>query len=127
MFHNAQYLIGSSIIATVISLILVILLYIYVLPESKRPHLNKLFTFIHDFLSIKTLWIDKIFRFFFVLSAVSSLVYGIFMLFNDSTFLMGLGMIIFGPIASRVFYEIMLLTVMLVQNVIEINEQLKKR
>ena len=124
---NVQYLIGSSIIATVISLILVILLYIYVLPESKRPHLNKLFTFIHDFLSIKTLWIDKIFRFFFVLSAVSSLVYGIFMLFNDNTFLLGIALIVFGPIVSRVVYEIMLLTVMLVQNVIEINEQLKKR
>ena len=127
MLRNAQYYVGSSIIATVISLILVMLLYIYVLPENKRPHLNKLFTFIHDFLSIKTLWIDKIFRFFFVLSAVSSLVYGIFMLFNDTTFLLGLGMIIFGPIASRVVYEVMLLTVMLVQNVIEINEQLKKK
>ncbi len=127
MLSNIQYYIGSSIIATVISLILVILLYIYILPENKRPHLNKLFTFIHDFLSIKTLWIDKIFRFFFVLSAVSSLVYGIFMLFNDATFLLGLGMILFGPIASRVVYEIMLLSVMLVQNVIEINEHLKKK
>ncbi len=118
-------LIGSSIIATVISLILVILLYIYILPESKRPHLNQLFRFIHDFLTIKSLWIDKIFRFFFVLTAVSCLVFGVFMLFDDSTFLAGLLMIIFGPILSRVAYEMMLLMIMLVENVMEINKKLK--
>lgn len=122
-----KYLTGSSIIATVISLILVILLYIYVLPESKRPQLNKLLTFIHDFLTIKNLWIEKIFRFFYVLSAVSSLVFGIFLIFKDTTFLAGIALILFGPIASRITYEAMLLPVLLVQNAIEINERLKKK
>jgi hypothetical protein len=122
-----KYLTGSSIIATVISIILVILLYIYVLPESKRPQLNKLLTFIHDFLTIKNLWIEKIFRFFYVLSAVSSLIFGIFLLFKDTTFLAGIALILFGPIASRITYEAMLLPVLLVQNAIEINERLKKK
>ncbi len=122
-----KYLTGSSIIATVISLILVILLYIYILPESKRPYLNKLFTFIHDFLSIKSLWMEKILRFFYVLSAVSSLVFGIFLLFNDLTFLVGVLLILFGPIVSRITYEVMLLPVLAVQSLFEIREELKKK
>jgi hypothetical protein len=54
-------------------------------------------------------------------------VFGIFLIFKDTTFLAGIALILFGPIASRITYEAMLLPVLLVQNAIEINERLKKK
>ncbi len=120
-------MIASSIMAVVISLVLVVLLYIYILPEAKKPYLNQFFQLVHEFLTIKTLWVDKIFRFFYVFSAVSSVVYGVFMLFNDFTFVIGLISLLLGPIACRIVYELLLLQIILVQNVMEIKDQLKKR
>lgn len=113
----------TSIIAAIISIILVIVLYIFILPDAKRPMLNKFFQMVHDFLKIKRLMIESIFRFIYILSVVLSVVEGIFLLFDN--FGKGILLIIFGPIISRIIFEILLMGVVLVKNVMEINNHLK--
>jgi len=114
---------GKQIFAIIISIILVLGLYLFILPDSKRNTLNKFFKAIHDFLKIKKLMIESIFRFLYVFCVVFFIVDGIFTLFNS--FGTGLLMIIFGPIVSRITFELLLMSVILVKNVMEINNHLK--
>lgn len=113
----------TSIVAAVISLIITIGLYIFILPDSKRASLNNVCKKIHDFLKIRGLITEAIFRFLYVSTVVSCVVEGIFLLFED--FGKGLLLIILGPIASRILFEVLLIAFLLVRNVIEINNHLK--
>ena len=114
---------ATSIIAFIISIAIVIALYIFILPDEKRSTLNKGFQMVHDFLKIKKLMIESIFRFVYVLAVVSSVVEGILMIFSDPG--KAILLIIFGPIVSRIVFEFLLLGVVLVKNVMEINNHLK--
>lgn len=109
--------------ALIISLLLVVALYIFILPDKKRASLNKFFKVVHDFLKIKRLIVESIFRFIYVLCVAFTVVFGIFELFDSPE--IGLLLIIFGPIVSRIVFELSLLAVLLVKNVIEINNHLK--
>lgn len=106
------------------SVIIAIALYIFILPDSKRPSLNKVLRVIHDFLKIKTLMIENIFRFVYVVAVIFSILFGFYYLF--STGAEGLLIIIFGPFVCRIVFEMMLLAVILVREVMEINSRLKR-
>ncbi len=121
-----MYVVVSSVMASIITLVLVVLLYKYILPEGNRPKLNRFFTLVHDVLTINSLWLDKILRFLYVVSAVGTVVFGFFCLFNSETYLIGAGLILFGPIACRITFEILMFAVLAVENIMEINEKLKK-
>lgn len=112
-----------SVISFILVLVLVVLLYIFVLPDSKRATLNKPLLFIHDYFKVKNLVVESIFRFIYVFSVVLILVAGFLNLFEH--FFTGLAMIIFSPIICRVTYEFVLLSILLVKNVMEINNHLK--
>lgn len=120
MYMDSQTFLVISVILT---LVLVVLLYIFVLPDAKRASLNKPLRFIHDFLKIRKLMIESIFRFIYVVSVVACVVCGFFLLFRS--FLTGLALILLGPVACRIVYELLLLSILLVKNVLEINSHLK--
>lgn len=107
-----------------LSVIIAIALYIFILPDSKRSSLNKVLRVIHDFLKIKTLMIENIFRFVYVVAVIFSILFGFYYLFTESA--AGLLIIIFGPFVCRIVFEIMLLAVILVREVMEINSRLKR-
>ncbi len=112
-----------GVIAFIVTVVLVAILYIFVMPDEKRPALNKYFRRIHDFLKIRSLMIESILRFVYVFSVVYSVVGGFLSLFDN--FWLGLLSIVFGPIVCRVIFEALLLNIILAKNVIEINNHLK--
>ena len=124
-----------SILATVAATVLA---YIFIIPEKKRAGLNNLGKFIHDLLNFKFLIIEKILQFFYVLATAFSLCFGFFMLFaveehwsyyrgryTEWIGYWGLLILIAGPIAIRLVYELAMMGIMLVKNVIQINNKLK--
>lgn len=125
------------VIAVTLSVVATVLLYIFVLPEKKRESLPKIGQIAHDILHFKSLFIEKIIRFFYVLSTVTCILVGFFMLFgiehyesyyrDYTTWYGGYGilLILFGPIVLRIVYETIMMGILLVKNVMEINNKLK--
>ena len=113
---------STFVIAMIITLIIVIALYVLILPDSKRPMLNSFFKGVHDFLKVKKLLLEEIFRFVYIFAVVACVVLGFIGLFKS--FGMGLLIMILGPFACRIIYECMILGLILVRNVIEINNYL---
>ena len=113
---------STFVIAMIITLIIVIALYVLILPDSKRPMLNSFFKGVHDFLKVKKLLLEEIFRFVYIFAVVACVVLGFIGLFKS--FGTGLLIMILGPFACRIIYECMILGLILVRNVIEINNYL---
>lgn len=119
------------IIAMILSIIAVVFLYVFILPDKKRSTLTKPLLVIHDFLKIKKLMIESILRFLYVYSVVESVIGGFvkiqFAFFSEDgfAFLEGMLVMILGPILWRIVYEALLMGVMLVKNVMEINNHLQ--
>ncbi len=119
---NARGTIISTVVGIVVALILTILLYVFILPDSKRNSLKQPWRSIHDILKIRGLMIEAIIRFLYVFCTVSSLISGFIMLFKSFGF--GLLLIIVSPIVVRIIFEILMLRVLEVKNIIEINSTL---
>lgn len=111
------------ILGILAAIILTILLYVAVLPESKNGKLGKFGQFLHDFFTFKKLYIEAVLRFLYVLSTMLCIAIGFFSMFGAS-FFSGLGLMILGPIVVRIAYELIMLVIILVSNVIAINRKL---
>jgi hypothetical protein len=125
------------IIAATLTVVATVLLYIFVLPEKKRDGLPKVGQIVHDILHFKSLFIEKIIRFFYVLTTVWCVLTGFLMLFGITTYEgyyyshtewyggYGILLMILGPIALRVVFETIMMGILLVKNVMQINNKLK--
>ncbi len=117
-----------GIISGLVSLVCSILVWILVMPEKKRPKLNAFFTFVSDVFNFRSLLIEKILKFTYLLLTLFAILFG-FLAFvvsiNDGrAALMGLLVMILGPIALRLIYELSVMAVLLVKNVIQINNKM---
>ena len=114
----------------VVALVLTILMYVLVLPESRRSSLNGFFRSLADIFNFKSLLLEKILKFLYVFSTLSILAFGILLfLFTlpsgyPSQCLTGLLTAVLGPVALRIVYELLMMGILLVKNVIEINKKL---
>ena len=129
--YNYGYSSGGSggtltIIAVVLAIIAAIALMIFVAPESKREQYknNKAFVFINDLLNFKALLIDKILKFLYILCTCLVIFVGFFNLFVKGGFLSGLLTMLIGPFVVRIVYEMLMLLILLVRNVIQINKKM---
>ena len=115
------------IIAALLAIVGSVLAFIYILPESKRPKLNVFFKKLADIFNFKSLLIEKIIKFTYVLVTLFTILYGFFMLFmqtfGQSLALPGILVMILGPIAIRLTYEMTMMFIILLKNVIEINNK----
>ena len=117
-----------GIISALVSLVCSILVWVLVMPEKKRPTLNAFFTFVSDVFNFRSLLIEKILKFTYLLLTLFAILFG-FCAFvvsiNDGrAALIGLLVMILGPIALRLIYELSMMAVLLVKNVIEINNKM---
>ena len=127
-----------AIIAAVLAVGATIAAFIFLLPEAKRPKLNKFLGTVSDILNFKTLFIEKILKALYVFATAFALIFGFLMLFSfvkvggywgtASTIhwygYYGLLIMIGGPIAIRLTYEVIMLFILLVKNVMDINKKL---
>ena len=116
------------IISIVAAFIATILLFILVLPDKKRVNLNGFFKGIADIFNFRTLLIEKIVKFLYTFTTIAAILFGFFMLFMQefgrSLALYGLLVMFISPIAIRLMFEITMMAILLVKNVIEINNKL---
>ena len=137
-----------AIIASILSIIATIFAFVYLIPANKREGLNNFGKLIHDTLNFKTLWIEKICKFFYVLSTAFALVIGFLMLFwveeiyhynynsyygyyPDSYYITkqwvgyyGLIVMILGPVLIRIIYEGLMMAILACKNIMDINNKL---
>ena len=122
------------IIAVVLAIAATVLAFIFVVPEKRREKLNAFGKFLHDLCSFKFLVVEKILQALYIFSTAFIILYGVLQLFNvqrdywtgASRWMGGTGLlcIIVGPIAVRLSYELMIMAILLVKNVISINRKL---
>ena len=112
----------------ILALIGTILLSIFVIPEKRRSSLNGFFKAIADICNFKQLIIEKILKFLYTFLSLFIIVMGLFIMFSgyDGMALSGLLTMILGPVIIRIAYELIMMTVLLVKNVIDINKKLTK-
>lgn len=133
---NVCYALG-----TIAAIILTILLYVKVLPRKLDGSFsNKFFQFLHDFFHFKKLYIEEVLKFIFVLATVACICEGVFLVLGyqerwsyyggttrESTIGMGLVLMICGPIALRLAYEMVMMFILAVKNIMEINNKLPEK
>lgn len=118
--------VSSILIISVVALLLAIagtiLTYIFIMPKNKAKDLNKYLLFVRDTFQFKTLWVEHIFKAMYVFTTIFIIAYGFCMMF--ASFLTGLLMMVFGPIALRITYEMIMMFIILVKNVSDIRNKL---
>lgn len=129
-----------SVLATIIATVLA---YIYIIPKNRRGKLNKPGQFLHDALNFRFLIIEKIVQFSYVVATAFCICGGFFMLFwFEQSYIwgyyggyytsqwrgwIGLLLMLLGPIAVRIVYELAMMGILLVKNTIQINNKLKNQ
>ena len=127
----------AAFIGIAATIVLTILAYKFIIPEKKRAGLNKLGQFLHDIFNFKFLIIEKVLQFFYVLATIACVCVGLSMIFGVTAYewrdkiysewygLYGILTAVVGPFAIRLSYEIFMMGVLLVKNVMQINKKLK--
>ncbi len=126
-----------TIIGAILALAATIVAWIMIVPENKRPKLNKFFQYLHDLFNFKSLWLEKILKFLYIFETFACVIVGFVLLFNFSSYSgiygrshvrwngwIGLLLMIFGPIINRIIYEFLMMLVLLVKNTMDINDKL---
>lgn len=129
--------IATLIIAGISAIALTVLAGIFILPEKRRAKNNKIFRILSDIFTFKDLLLGKIITYLYTFCTIACVVTGVLLLitvdYYDSPwsglnlyYRGGWGLIILvgGPIAVRILFEISMMFVLLVQNTISINNKL---
>lgn len=128
--------IAFVVIAFILSLVAVVLAFIFIVPEKKRAKLNKFGQLLHDILNFKFLIVEKILQALYIFATAFVIICGFLMLFyveegyyNSSQWQGGKGLLlmILGPIVVRLIYELLMMFILVVKNVISINNKLKNQ
>ena len=122
------------VIALVLAVVATVLAFIFLVPEKRREKLCAFGKFLHDALNFKYLIVEKVLQALYIFATAFVILYGVLQLFNVQTSYWGGGatwmggrgllLIILGPIAVRLSYELMMMVILLVKNVMEINRKL---
>ena len=128
-----------AILSFIFALAASILAFIFIVPEKRRSRLNKFGKFLHDLCNFKFLIIEKILQFCYVFATAYSIIGGFFTLFQVETYYgyysthtewvgwRGLLIMILGPIFIRIGYELIMMALLAVKNIIQINNKLKNQ
>lgn len=120
-----------SIIALVLAIVATILAFIFIVPEKRREKMGKFGKFLHDTCNFKYLIVEKILQALYIFATAMIIFTGFFMLFCSdwSGWMGGKGILlmILGPIALRLVYELLMMAVLSVKNIIAINNKLRNQ
>lgn len=130
----------AAIIGGLAALVITILICALILPKSKEGQFTGFMKFIRDYFLMKYLVLEAVLRFFFILNTVGCITIGFFLLFSrlpgynymsgytstggGSAALIGLAYIVFGPFVVRITYEVFMLAIMTLKNIMEINAKM---
>ena len=108
-------------------------IYVLIMPEGKYRTLNPFCRWLSDLFNFRSLWLESIIKFFYILSTVVCVIFGFFMLFSvvdyyygtSSLALPGLLLLVVGPVVVRLVYEGTMMFIILVKNTMQINNRLR--
>lgn len=125
-----------SIIGGILAVVATVLAYVFIVPESRREKLNAFGKFLHDTFNFKYLIVEKILQALYIFFTADVIILGFFMLFaapedffGQRHWLGGYGILIMilGPILIRLIYELLMMAILLLKNVISINNKLRNQ
>ena len=128
-----------TIIAFVLAIAATVLAFIFIVPDKPRVKSNAFLKILHDTFNFKFLIIEKILQALYIFATGYVITLGFCMLFYvdiGETYLYystptkwyggyGLLIMLIGPIIVRLSYEVLMMFVLLIKNVIQINNKLK--
>ena len=115
----------------VVAVVLTALLLVLVLPKQKDGHLPAFFQLLYDLFTPKALMIEKLLQVLYVFLNCLTVLFGIAIFFNGffagfGRIVLGLVILLVGPVLLRVIHELLLLAVMQVKATREINQKLDR-
>lgn len=120
-----------SIAILVISLLAAIVLTILFAPKKKRDSLSGFGAWLSDLINFRSLFVEYILKFLYVFATCFCIVFGLFAMgyslaegLQPGSFLSAFLFTVLAPIAVRLTFELLMMAVLLVTNVIEINKKL---
>ena len=117
---------GSVIsVLFLLAVVLTVLAFIFIVPEKQREKLNAFGKFLHDTCNFNYLLIEKILQALYIFLTAFAILMGIYTLIHS--FWAGLALTIIMPIAVRLLYEFLMMTVLLLKHVIMIDNKLKNQ
>lgn len=125
-----------SIIGGILAVVATVLAFVFIVPESRREKLNAFGKFLHDTFNFKYLIVEKILQALYIFFTADLIILGFFMLFaapedffGQRHWLGGYGILIMilGPILIRLMYELLMMAILLLKNVISINNKLRNQ
>lgn len=120
-----------GIIAILLAIIATVLAFIFIVPAKRREKMGKFGKFLHDVCNFKFLIVEKILQALYIFFTALVILVGFFMLFCSdwSGWMGGKGILlmILGPIAVRLSYELVMMAVLAVKNIISINNKLRNQ
>ena len=124
----------SIILAIIVGIVGTIVSFILIVPDKRRNSLPGFLRFLHDLFNFKFLTIEKIMQAFYIFSTIFVIIYGFFSLFTftenrwtgDVSWQgwMGFLIMIFGPVAIRLAYELLMMFIIVVKNTNQTNNKL---
>lgn len=120
-----------GIIAILLAIIATVLAFIFIVPAKRREKMGKFGKFLHDACNFKFLIVEKILQALYIFFTALVILVGFFMLFCSdwSGWMGGKGILlmILGPIAVRLSYELVMMAVLAVKKIISINSKLRNQ
>ena len=120
-----------GIIAILLAIIATVLAFVFIVPAKRREKMGKFGKFLHDACNFKFLIVEKILQALYIFFTALVILVGFFMLFCSdwSGWMGGKGILIMilGPIALRLTYELLMMAVLAVKNIISINNKLRNQ
>ncbi len=121
----------ATSIGSALALLVTIFICAYILPAGKEGKFTGFFKVVRDYFLMRYLIVEAIVRFFFVFATTSCICSGFFLMFSrtgryssSSNFLTGLLTMIIGPIICRIVYELLMIAILQLRNIIEINAKM---
>lgn len=113
-------------IAWIVALAATILVFIFIIPERRKATMNAFFKFLHKLFNFKFLVIEKVLQFLYIFMTFLAIMMGLIFIFNDGL-VSGLLMILLSPIVIRIVFELSMIVIIAIKNIIEINEKLPSK
>ena len=111
-----------GVLAVILALVGTILLLVLVTPEKRRAGLNKFFRVVADIFTFRGLVLEYILRALYIFETLLVILLGFFGMFQDP--LGGLLTMLLGPIVLRIVFELFMMAILAVKNLIQINNKL---
>lgn len=129
---SVDFMGAIAVLALVLAIVATVLAFVLVLSKKGRNSQNPFMKFLVNVCDFRSLIIEKILKALYIFSTAYIIFVGILGIFNfgsrdyGANLLSSLLTIILGPIVIRILYELIMLAVLAVKNIIQINNKLSK-